>query len=822
MWGGKIFKDRNDVLGSVRVGHAFNAEERSMAEQFVPHFPTQPGKFYFVVDCPDTGKPIPFMEDESNGSRPYPRRPLIVSCAHCQMMHEIIVPTVLSLQAGPNLTGQEGDSVGDDRVEAAAADFIVRRDDAVAGIPEEGADFVIRRDEDAGDVHEEAADFIIRRDDGAGGDLGSENATVPDFTIRKSGGGDQFQAEAALTDCVIRRGETDDGADLIVLRDAGAGDDQICDNAAVADFIVAKDDIAENAGVDTDDAVQPRAHPDTGLDLRLGSAPAEFGGDKASIETRRRRGAVYLRTVRALRLVVLGTLLFLADSFTQAFVTLRHAAGEVAQFCAASATQVVVALRQVAFEVVHFSSASIAHVAVTLQHAAIESALFFVAFLPSRGEAGLAAALPSSAPVRDVSDWNGAQLLAIDSGREGLDVRGWLTKAYVAVTDAVMARIATTLVLLGLRVFGVADGISRTSLSAWNGVHAGWVRQAGALRAAWTRTAGSASMATAQGHALWSQWMEWTSSVVLRLRARAATFRVAASTAASSRARGAPLWPRTSASSIIAALHTRAGELQSRFTDTASLINALGKMWSRYAVVAVANVTLLRARVGEKWSDRVASTIVTWGWIKDMWSPALALLIAPALGTWIKEVWTRNTTSASWTLLSAWLKDVWSEYAAYMSALASAFYGWAAKTWLQRVDRNDLMAKDFDRAPVDRRQVLALPRRAARPAIAPNFVYHVDSPHMDLVRQSFNLMCAASTLANDHELREQPALRMAEAALEAFRRDAAVESEQQFVGLQSIVLALGAVGEPRGPDDASGAQLHANSDRGLTHAGASP
>jgi len=69
-----------------------------MTEQFVPHFPTQPGKFYFVVNCPDTGQPIPFMEDESSGRRPYPQRPLIVSCVHCQMMHEIVVPKILSLQ----------------------------------------------------------------------------------------------------------------------------------------------------------------------------------------------------------------------------------------------------------------------------------------------------------------------------------------------------------------------------------------------------------------------------------------------------------------------------------------------------------------------------------------------------------------------------------------------------------------------------------------------------------------------------------------------------------------------------------------------------
>jgi hypothetical protein len=71
-----------------------------MTEQFVPHYPIQPGKFYFVVNCPDTGKPIPFLEDDSSGARPYPAKPLIVLCAHCQMMHEIVTPRIVSLQAG--------------------------------------------------------------------------------------------------------------------------------------------------------------------------------------------------------------------------------------------------------------------------------------------------------------------------------------------------------------------------------------------------------------------------------------------------------------------------------------------------------------------------------------------------------------------------------------------------------------------------------------------------------------------------------------------------------------------------------------------------
>jgi hypothetical protein len=71
-----------------------------MAEQFVPHFPTEVGRFYYTVICPDTAKPIPFAEDASAGQGSYRRGPLIVSCAHCQMMHRLREPDVLSLQAG--------------------------------------------------------------------------------------------------------------------------------------------------------------------------------------------------------------------------------------------------------------------------------------------------------------------------------------------------------------------------------------------------------------------------------------------------------------------------------------------------------------------------------------------------------------------------------------------------------------------------------------------------------------------------------------------------------------------------------------------------
>lgn len=71
-----------------------------MPEFFIPHFDTEAGKFYYVVDCPVTAKLLPFELDPSYGRTPYPSGPLIVSCAWCQEVHEILSPQVESLQAG--------------------------------------------------------------------------------------------------------------------------------------------------------------------------------------------------------------------------------------------------------------------------------------------------------------------------------------------------------------------------------------------------------------------------------------------------------------------------------------------------------------------------------------------------------------------------------------------------------------------------------------------------------------------------------------------------------------------------------------------------
>ena len=70
-----------------------------MARFYVPSFKTIPGEYYYVVDCPLTGQPIPFEHDASRGRTPYPKGPLIVSCSHCQGDHEILSPEVTSHQA---------------------------------------------------------------------------------------------------------------------------------------------------------------------------------------------------------------------------------------------------------------------------------------------------------------------------------------------------------------------------------------------------------------------------------------------------------------------------------------------------------------------------------------------------------------------------------------------------------------------------------------------------------------------------------------------------------------------------------------------------
>lgn len=66
------------------------------SSRFVPEFPVSPGEFYFTVDCPETKKPLLFERDESRGRRPYRAGTLIVSCHHCQTIHQLQNPVVLS------------------------------------------------------------------------------------------------------------------------------------------------------------------------------------------------------------------------------------------------------------------------------------------------------------------------------------------------------------------------------------------------------------------------------------------------------------------------------------------------------------------------------------------------------------------------------------------------------------------------------------------------------------------------------------------------------------------------------------------------------
>lgn len=66
---------------------------------FVPHFKAEVGEFYYVVDCPVTGNPIPFERDPSHGRTPYPPGAMLVSCAYCQQAHQIANPKVSSHQA---------------------------------------------------------------------------------------------------------------------------------------------------------------------------------------------------------------------------------------------------------------------------------------------------------------------------------------------------------------------------------------------------------------------------------------------------------------------------------------------------------------------------------------------------------------------------------------------------------------------------------------------------------------------------------------------------------------------------------------------------
>jgi hypothetical protein len=71
----------------------------------MPDFETlemTPGQFYFVADCPKTGKLIPIEHDPSHGKVPFDPNSAVVPvpCRHCQDWHEIPVGSVSSLLAG--------------------------------------------------------------------------------------------------------------------------------------------------------------------------------------------------------------------------------------------------------------------------------------------------------------------------------------------------------------------------------------------------------------------------------------------------------------------------------------------------------------------------------------------------------------------------------------------------------------------------------------------------------------------------------------------------------------------------------------------------
>ena len=63
-------------------------------------FPTVQGRWYFTVDCPDTGRVIIFQEDPNHGLAPFPPGPFLVNCPYCRGIHEIPDPVVTSHPAG--------------------------------------------------------------------------------------------------------------------------------------------------------------------------------------------------------------------------------------------------------------------------------------------------------------------------------------------------------------------------------------------------------------------------------------------------------------------------------------------------------------------------------------------------------------------------------------------------------------------------------------------------------------------------------------------------------------------------------------------------
>lgn len=94
---------RNDSRRTVRYPDRRQPDQGAKAmtaHPYVPHFETVAGEYYYVVDCPVTGRPLPFERDRSRGKVPFPPGPLVVSCAYCQKTHDLPAPQVSSHPAG--------------------------------------------------------------------------------------------------------------------------------------------------------------------------------------------------------------------------------------------------------------------------------------------------------------------------------------------------------------------------------------------------------------------------------------------------------------------------------------------------------------------------------------------------------------------------------------------------------------------------------------------------------------------------------------------------------------------------------------------------
>jgi hypothetical protein len=69
--------------------------------EYVPRVVRRPeaDHYYYAVKCPVTAQMLLFEEDESRGTRPFPRfASFLVSCHHCQSTHQFSDPEVSSLR----------------------------------------------------------------------------------------------------------------------------------------------------------------------------------------------------------------------------------------------------------------------------------------------------------------------------------------------------------------------------------------------------------------------------------------------------------------------------------------------------------------------------------------------------------------------------------------------------------------------------------------------------------------------------------------------------------------------------------------------------